>query len=284
MTYLWIALVASAAVFPHCLGMCGPFALHLSGGTRRAAAGRMACWLLGKTVTYVFLGALAGFAGQRLTQSLQQPWVQDAISYVAGGTMILMALPLLGLMPRRWRSDGSPGLLGSMFQSFFASPRAAAALPLGIACGFLPCPIVIAFLAWSLHMGSVAAGMGVMAAVGVGTAWSLLGLAMTGQMIRQALRRWAAPVSGIILIVMGLGTMFRGSSFFHQALGCPHKALKSMLPVDKPALPSVQRPVATTTTSNPRPTAECCGGHENAAAADRGITPASTTAAAVGGE
>ena len=40
MNYVWLALIGGAAAFPPCLGMCGGFALHLSGGGRADVLGR----------------------------------------------------------------------------------------------------------------------------------------------------------------------------------------------------------------------------------------------------
>jgi sulfite exporter TauE/SafE len=62
--YVWKGLLVGSAQFAHCPGMCGGFALHLAGRDGQGPVlVRQLLWHAGKTVTYVFLGAIAGFAG-----------------------------------------------------------------------------------------------------------------------------------------------------------------------------------------------------------------------------
>jgi len=231
MNVMWIALAGGAAAFAHCLGMCGGFALHLAQGERRAAVlGRQLLWHAGRITTYVFLGAMAGFLGAWVGAGSRLPFAQNVLAYGAGGVMVLMGLVLLGLvpLPGRWlgrartsEDAGEGGLLATLFRQFVGRPSPAAALVLGIATGFLLCPIVVGFLALSVHGGSVLTGMGTMAAMGLGTAWSLLLLGMTGHLLAARWRRWGAAVGGTVLVLLGLATALRGTEAFHHLLGCP---------------------------------------------------------------
>jgi len=136
--------------------------------------------------------------------------------------MILMGAGVLGILPYRGRGlIGGEGLLASVFRQFFQRPTPAAALVLGAATGFLPCPIVLAFLALAVHSGSVVTGMAVMAGLGVGTAWSLLVLGLTGQLLTIRLRRWGGAIGGSVLVLLGIATVLRGTETFHYLLGCP---------------------------------------------------------------
>jgi hypothetical protein len=229
MNYLWLGLAGGAAAFAHCLGMCGGFALHLSHEQdHRRTLGRELLWLSGKTFTYIFLGAMAGFVGHWLGGVTIIPRIQDALAYAAGALLILTGARTLNLLPW-WRrkaspspsADGAEGMLASLFRRFLLQPTAGGALTLGLATGFLPCPIVVGFLALSVQSGSTAAGMATMAALGVGTAWSLLLLGMSGQIVRQRLRKWGTVMPGVILILLGLATTLRGTEAFHRTLGCP---------------------------------------------------------------
>jgi hypothetical protein len=223
--YVWIALAGGAAAFAHCLGMCGGFALHLSSGqSRRSALARQLLWHLGKTTSYVFLGALAGFCGGLVGSFAQHPWIQNLLAYFCGAVMLAMGLSMLGVLPSRDRRksvENSGGLFSSLFRQFFREPTPAAALALGLVTGFLPCPIVLGFLALSLESGSVAGGMATMAALGLGTVWALLLLGLTGSLMTLGLRRWGAAVAGVVLLVLGVATVLRGTEMFHQLLGCP---------------------------------------------------------------
>jgi sulfite exporter TauE/SafE len=66
--------------------------------------------------------------------------------------------------------------------------------------------------------------MATMAAVGLGTAWSLVALGMTGHLVTARLKRWGSVVGGIVLILAGLATALRGTEAYHRLLGCPPAA------------------------------------------------------------
>jgi len=276
LTYVGLGLAGGALAFAHCLGMCGGFALHLSRAPSRwGVLARQLLWHAGKTFSYVFLGAMAGFVGGLAGAASAMPWVQKALAYAAGAAMVLMGLAILGLLPfRRGRwgegrgkdveresveggaseeekakepstsrstlhpppstavpsglappasglSPSGEGLLASLFRQFFREPTPAGAFVLGLATGFLPCPIVIGFLSLSVTSGSVLTGIATMAAMGVGTVWSLLLLGLSGHVLTLRVRRRGAAVAGAVLIVLGAATALRGTETFHHLLGCP---------------------------------------------------------------
>ena len=225
-SYIWIGLAGGALSFVHCLGMCGGLTLYLSrGGNSRTSLGRQLLWHTGRVFTYVFLGALAGFGGGLVHSLSAFSYTQNILSYATGVVIILIGLMLLGVptpflrpRPSVRREDG---LFASVVRRFIEPPSSTGALALGLATGFLPCPIVLAFLAYSANTGSVAAGMIVMAAMGLGTSWSLLLLGMTGHLIDRRLRQWGAIMAGAVLVLAGLTTILRGTEVFHHVLGCP---------------------------------------------------------------
>jgi uncharacterized protein len=228
MSYIWIGVAGGAAAFAHCLGMCGGFALHLSHAQNRwETLGRQLLWQGGKTFTYIFLGAMAGFFGRWLSGATFIPRIQDGLTYAAGALLIFTGARMLNLLPWRRKAspgasaDGAEGILPSVFRRFLFEPTAGGALTLGLATGFLPCPVVVGFLALSLQSGSVATGMATMTALGVGTAWSLLLLGMSGHMMNRRFRQWGTVAPGVILILLGLATTLRGTEMFHRILGCP---------------------------------------------------------------
>ncbi len=228
MNYIWIGLAGGAAAFAHCLGMCGGFALYLSHGRSRwQTLSRQLLWLGGKTFTYVFLGAMAGFFGRWLSGITILPRIQHGLKYAAGALLIFLGARMLNLLP--WRRKASPsasaggaeGLVPSVFRRFLLQPTAGGALALGLATGFLPCPIVVGFLALSVQSGSVATGMGTMAALGVGTAWSLLLLGMSGNVVNRRLGRAGTVATGVLLLLLGLAMTLRAAGVIHLMLGHP---------------------------------------------------------------
>ena len=225
MTYMAIGLAGGALAAIHCLGMCGGFALHLSRSKGSLASlGRQLLWHAGKTSTYVFLGALAGFGGGLIHALPALPHAQNVLSYLAGTVIIFMGLHFLGVpspfRPRASSIEEGHGLFSAVFRNFFQEPTPAGALILGIATGFLPCPIIVAFLAYASHLGSVADGMIIMAGVGVGTLWALLLLGMSGHVISHRFQSWGSATAGVVLVLLGLTTILRGTDTLHRALGC----------------------------------------------------------------
>lgn len=225
-THLWIGFTGGLLAFAHCLGMCGGFVLYLSHRPGSTALARHLLWQAGRVTTYLFLGALAGYSGHLLKGLLQFTWLQNAFSYLSGAVIIVMGLAVLGLIPvGKYADNSDSGLLTAIFgQSLFIRPSSASAIVLGMATGCLPCPIVIAFLAYAVQTESVTGGMSVMAGLGLGTVVPLLLLGAFSSTFSRWSRRWGRWTGGTILVLLGLLTMLRGSSAFHHLLGCPGHA------------------------------------------------------------
>jgi uncharacterized protein len=219
MDNLWLGLILGASSFAHCLGMCGPLSLHLSRATKgRLLPGQLA-WHGGRVFTYVFLGALCGFAGQTAAGLMQRPILLQAMAVLAGGVMVVMGLKRIGVFGRGIAPRGE-GLLTATLRRFFDQPQSSGSFVLGLVTGFLPCGVVYAGLAMAVQSGSVLAGMGTMGAMGVGTVWALVLLAVGGPWINRMRGRWAMTAAGAILIVAGLATAVRGTTLPCQVL--PH--------------------------------------------------------------
>ena len=222
---IWIGFAGGLLGFAHCLGMCGGFVLHLSQGhnDKRFPLAPL-LWLSGKFFSYLFLGALAGCAGRLLGALLfNLVPLQNLLSYLAGAVIFFAGLTLLGLLPVRngTVAGSATGLMVSWLGDVFLSSAPGSALALGLASGFLPCPIVLAFLAYAFQSGSVATGMATMGALALGTAVPLLLLGGASRLSGLQLRRWAPKAGGIILIALGIITALRGTTILHHPLGCP---------------------------------------------------------------
>jgi len=224
--HLWIGLAGGAVAFAHCVGMCGGFVLHLSRekNRQRMLAGQL-LWHAGKLCSYMFLGAVAGFTGAYFQLFfLRHGLWQNLLSYLAAAVMLLAGLSLLGLLPVRGKGEGGvQDALTTLVRRFFTASSPGAALAMGIATGFLPCPIVLAFIAYSLQTGSVPSGIATMAGLSLGTALPLLMLGGAARLTRWHLRSWGARAGGIILISLAISTALRGSVLYHKLLGCPPK-------------------------------------------------------------
>jgi len=220
--------LAGLAAAPHCLGMCGGFPLHLSGGAKGyQVIARPLLFVLGKTFTYAFLGALGGFAGNVIVHSGIFSQSQRFLSYGAGAVMVVFGLAMLGVrLPRMPRGIGvqDSGLMSKVYGAFFVAPGRASSLCVGLAAGFLPCPITLALLVPAVASHQVFTGMAFMTGLGLGTAPPLLAAGIFGSALDRRLRVVGLRAAGIVVVAVGIILMVRGTGLLCQSAGCHHNA------------------------------------------------------------
>ena len=226
MEFLALGLAAGIAASPHCLGMCGCFPLHLARSAgAKALVARQVLYILGKTFTYVFLGAIVGFVGEVLIRS---DWVigsRIVLTRAAGVIMVLCGLQMLGLrlrLPIKWLNVQEWGPVTQLYDYFFRTPGVWAAFMLGLLTGFLPCPVTAAMLIGAAATQSVLGAMLLMAALGIGTAPVLLAVGLSGGLVTSRFKGVGLRAAGVVVIVLGLATGLRGTGVLHQYLpSCP---------------------------------------------------------------
>jgi sulfite exporter TauE/SafE len=222
----------------HCAGMCGGFACALGSDARKPTASlvRQLTYNLGRVTTYCFIGALVGFlaAGLCASEAGAPPiaGAQRVLAIASGLLMVFIGLRLLGWF-RRWHGPlllgfGAHSLAGALRQ-LLRAPGPAAPLAFGVFNGFLPCPLVYAFLAQAAGSGGPLPGLLVMLAFGLGTFPAMLLMGGLGAWFRSARgdpgghgatwpvgegsqrwRRRGVDVAGAFIIVLGLVTFVRG--------------------------------------------------------------------------
>lgn len=154
--FLAAALVAGLVGSPHCIGMCGGFAV-LCGGR----ATDTLLWHLGRMTTYALLGALAGAFGALLPGP---SWVAATVSLAL---MLWFAAGLAGIVPEP--RVAIPGL-AKLGAAVSGNPHPGMRYAFGIVTGFLPCGLVYATLGIAVATGGPVPGALAMAAFGLGTA------------------------------------------------------------------------------------------------------------------
>ena len=183
---LTAAALAGLVGSPHCMGMCGGFAVACGSGSDRGSA-----WHLGRLSTYAILGAVAGTVGSAIPGP---GWIAAALSAVL---LVWFALALAGLVqePRvrlpgltrlATRGAGATGLGGRFV--------------FGMANGLLPCGLVYAALAVPMAAGDPLVGALSMVAFGLGTVPALV--AMTLGLRATLLRdlRWRRVFAAGVLL------------------------------------------------------------------------------------
>ncbi|MEZ4703187.1 MAG: sulfite exporter TauE/SafE family protein [Rhodothermales bacterium] len=217
MTDALLIVLAGLLGGAHCIGMCGGFPLmiaHLSPDTGSRTA-RMGLYGLGKTVSYMALGLVAGGGGALMHLLMGG---QQILAGILGGLLIVAGVTYLfgqrGLAGSRLVARGTAWLAAAL-KRLFDRGGATGALSVGLMNGLLPCPLVYAML---LRAGAAATpldGALTMGLFGLGTLPALFGLAWAGQFIKPYWRQRINVVTGLLLIALGIMTILRGMGAHH---------------------------------------------------------------------
>ncbi|MFT3780710.1 MAG: sulfite exporter TauE/SafE family protein [Nibricoccus sp.] len=203
----------------HCVGMCGAFALVVSGGATSSAAvfWRHGFYQLGKATSYAFIGLILLLATRWIAAQTSLVYFQNALGFLIGLAMIAMGatyafeirLPAKALA--WWQGEAVCGTLGGVF----AKPSAPKSLLIGWLNGLLPCGLSLMALLALVNTGSTVGVLTGAYVFGLATMPGLLAVALLGQKFGATPRRWLVRVGGVALILFGLLTLVRGVPAVH---------------------------------------------------------------------
>lgn len=217
--YLLIFVAGIAGSF-HCIGMCGGFACALGANTHRttriATLERHLLYNSGRLTTYVFMGVLAGVLGQSLAGHDVVEGVstgQRLLAIVAGVLMIVMAFQFFGwLHSIPWVKTGSPSNeVVVPLSRLLAAPGRMAPLAFGVFNGFLPCPLVYAFVAKAAASNDTLSSLLIMVSFGLGTFPAMLLIGGLGYRLSAQWRRYGVWLAGAFILFFGVITLLRGT-------------------------------------------------------------------------
>lgn len=212
-----IGLLGSA----HCIGMCGGFVLAISQMHSRAGTLQVhqALYYLGKTLTYTAMGAVAGLFGATLGGLLTG--FQDVLSVALGLFLVFVGLGIVGVLRRfggiRWLARLN--VVSSALGFFLQKRSRTGTFGLGLVNGLLPCGLVYGLLVKAAATGSLLGGALTMAVFGLATIPALYLLALTGYLMQPAWRARLNLVSGVLVIVLGVVTIARGTPAMDLIMG-----------------------------------------------------------------
>jgi sulfite exporter TauE/SafE len=221
MTTWWLLTLSGLLGSSHCIGMCGGFAA-LIGLNSSSLARNLRSQLLysaGRLMSYITLGAVAGFAGRQTIMSLPgMVYVPAVLCLLSGAYLLREGLVGLGYWPSSIKGHSTTGcLLRPLFSAIIRQPGLRKAFLAGILTGFLPCGLVYAFVSLAASTGDLLQGMATMAAFGLGTVPLML-LAGTGtSLMSWSVRDRLLKLSAICVLATGLLTIARGAAFAHTA-------------------------------------------------------------------
>jgi len=186
------AALAGAAGSPHCVGMCGGFAVAT--GT---SVGGSAAWSLGRLTTYAILGGIAGSVGALVPGP---GWVGTALAAVM---LVWFALRLAGI-----GAVATPSFpwFTKVAGRLLARKGYGGRFAFGAVNGLLPCGLVYAALAFPVAVGDPIGGALTMVAFGLGTV-PALAVAVFGLRKLTAASLNARRAVALVVLVTGLGSL-----------------------------------------------------------------------------
>ncbi|MFN8574188.1 MAG: sulfite exporter TauE/SafE family protein [Gemmatimonadaceae bacterium] len=215
MTLLLGILAASLLGSMHCAGMCGGFVCFYAGTPNDAdghgAWGAHAAYNLGRLITYLTLGAVAGALGGSLDKAGALMGISRLAAVVAGTMLVLWGtttvLALRGIrMPSIFPSAqsrlGAP--IAAAVRALRNQPPVVRALGTGVVTTLIPCGWLYTFVATAAGTGHVAAALGVMVVFWMGTLPVMVGLGIGAQKAFGPLRRRLPALSAAAVMVLGL--------------------------------------------------------------------------------
>ncbi len=216
-----IFLIGLATGFSHCIGMCGPFVLtYTLKLSENSIVVKPTFWqqfyphLLynsGRLLTYVFLGQLFGLLGQTLGTVVAFKSFQGGLIIFAGLVMVLMGIQMSGFLPKTQRDTfWGVGKFTSIVQSMLNRVNPNNVFGLGVVLGFLPCGVLYAAFAKAAATQTIWGGGLTMLAFGLGTFPAMILTGVTAHLISSHLRKKLYRIAAIMVILLGLYTMYKG--------------------------------------------------------------------------
>ncbi len=212
MNMLWTAMVLGFAGSLHCAGMCGPLVLAMSSSPSKSRflLGRFS-YNAGRILTYALLGMLFGFIGE----GLRLTGAQQLVSILSGALIILVSLSTAG----KNRMFNTPILakgvqkVKSGLGKYLTHQSIRSQFTFGLLNGLLPCGLTYFALVASLGQESIAHSALYMAVFGAGTLPMMLGIALSGQLLKN---RFSFLSSAKTTMALGI---FLGGLFIVRGLG-----------------------------------------------------------------
>ncbi|QDT09555.1 sulfite exporter TauE/SafE family protein [Planctomycetes bacterium K23_9] len=223
--WILISAVATASLLGsmHCVGMCGPLAIWASGAgdsaQKRTVAVATLLYHVGRLITYLIAGLIAGFIGSAVEIGGEWLGYQVMAARVVGGIMIVVGLvrlyQLVGPASQKTKTV-KPSTIGGLLVKarpfLFRLPIPARGLFTGMLTTLLPCGWLYLFALIAAGTGSLLMGPVVMFAFWIGTVPALTGLIAGTRLLSQPLGL-LVPTAAAVLLIVGGGFTASGRGF-----------------------------------------------------------------------
>jgi len=194
--------VASILGSAHCVAMCGPIAITVNN-----SSGYMSLYHIGRLISYLILGTLAGLLGETFLSnnfSLVSTTSIVLISafFIYTGYKLVTGKPLEFLPSKTISSLISKPAKWSLSQS-----RPVKSLTLGIVNGFLPCGWVYIFVIGAVTTKSPLYSAGILFIFWLGTVPALSAVPFLYRKTMNRASKKLSLIAGILLVVIGVANL-----------------------------------------------------------------------------
>lgn len=215
-TALFAAFLIGLTGGIHCFGMCGGIVGALTLGLPPAPGypfltrlPYLLAYNLGRILSYVAAGALAGGIGAWTAHLVSVHHAQLGLQILAGFFMILLGLYLASWWSLLRRLEQAGGILWRSIEPLgrrllpIRTPLQA--LGIGLIWGWLPCGLVYSVLIWAVGAGGAREGGLLLLSFGLGTLPALLAMGTAAAALAGFVRRPAVrAVAGVLVILFGV--------------------------------------------------------------------------------
>lgn len=213
LSYLGFLTLGFSVGFGHCLGMCHPFVLYISGRFVGEKKGYQALFLphikynLGRITTYCVLGAAAGLVGSMVQVVGNLAGIQKGAAIFAGIFLMLygiFAFSGYNFMNKLESKIGRVDVADKIKRFQPKTPYLT-----GLILGFLPCGPLYGVIIASASSADALRGLLSMLFFGTGTMAALLAASVFGNFL-MARRGFFNALSLVIMVVMGAFFIWSG--------------------------------------------------------------------------
>lgn len=201
----------------HCVGMCGGLVSAMTMTRSAAWWPGIVAYQIGRITTYATLGLIAGLIGSMFVRDGWMSNVQNFVSIAAGLLIILLALYIGGWLPdpfsRVTRRLSEASGLNRWLKRAATQDVVGPWYSVGLINGLLPCGLVYAGIGLSLSAGNPWQGAAAMITFGLGTVPAMLAVPTLMRAITPEMRSRVLKLGALLLIVIGVITILRGTSF-----------------------------------------------------------------------
>lgn len=211
--------------FGHCIGMCGPIVVAFSLNLKeKNILVPQLLYHLGRITTYALLGGVVAAAGSFTMVAANIESFQKGVMIFTGVLIMLMGVAMTGWLPlgKFFGDRPSPGgVISKGFTKLLKAKSTLIYLPLGLLLGLLPCGPVYTALLGAARTGmeaatilqGVIAGIGLMAAYGIGTIPALFLVAKLADLSWFKSRALIYKAGAVLMMIAGIIFIIRAVRF-----------------------------------------------------------------------